>query len=127
MQKFRLNILFRFFWVVLACHILNLSIDAPDTKSDSVPEDLTFNDIESISELFLENCLGMKNIIAEHDEPDDQGGNSMDLKKIDLFCQQAIFQALHLPSFAIAKKFPVQPTPFYLPEYLPVFSPPPKP
>lgn len=76
MQTIRQNILLRYLWIGLALFILNVSIDAPDAFGDEVAEDLSFNDIESISELILEDFLGIYNACPEHDENDleDEGG-----------------------------------------------------
>lgn len=67
---------------MLAVWILNVSIDAPDPESDSVKEDLTYNDVESISELVFEYCLGWENFVPEHDENDRDGGGFV--KKIEI-------------------------------------------
>lgn len=76
MQSIRQNILLKYLWIGLALFILNVSIDAPDAFGDEVAEDLSFNDIESISELILEDFLGIYNACPEHDENDleDEGG-----------------------------------------------------
>jgi hypothetical protein len=44
----------------------------PDAQSDYIAEDLSFNDMESVVEIVLEQGIGIKDAIAEHDEPDDQ-------------------------------------------------------
>jgi hypothetical protein len=72
MNFFRNHIIFRIFCFALAMHILNISVDMPDGNPDSVPEDLTINDQESMVELVLEKCVGIENAIAEHDEADDE-------------------------------------------------------
>ena len=75
----------------LALVILNFSIDAPDAYSDTVAEDLSFNDIESITEFVLEDVIGIYNAIPEHDENDyeDEGGGC---KKYDFsFNQKVIY------------------------------------
>lgn len=87
MKILRASKYFRFFWLALALHILNISIDAPDRYAESFPEDLTLNDIESISELVLENFLLIDNAIAEHDEHDNADGLSFEISKILLFAQ----------------------------------------
>jgi len=84
-NSIREHIALRFIWALMAIHILNCSIDAPDSFSDEVTEDLTLNDIESISELVLENILGLDNLIKEHDEQDNINGYSLELHKLLLF------------------------------------------
>ena len=81
MQRFRQHIIFRIVCLMLAFHIFNFSVDTPDAKPDYIPEDLTYNDIESVAELVLEKVLNIENAIAEHDEKDTEDGNSFDLKK----------------------------------------------
>jgi hypothetical protein len=84
MQFIRQNILLKYLWIGLALFIFNVSIDTPDAFGDEVAEDLSFNDIESISELVLEDILGIYNAFPEHDENDreDEGG----------FCKKIDFQ-----------------------------------
>jgi len=85
MKSLRESKYFRFFWLALALHILNISIDAPDRYAEDFPEDLTINDIESISELVLEDFLLIDNAIAEHDEQDNADGLSFEISKILLY------------------------------------------
>lgn len=70
----------------MALIILNCSVDNPDAQPDCVAEDLSFNDMESIVEIVLEEGIGIKNAIPEHDEPDDEGSNSTVKKTIDFYC-----------------------------------------
>ena len=69
----------------MALHILNCSIDTPDAQPDSIAEDLSINDIESISELVIEQIFGFDNAISEHDEHDTQDGYSFEIAKILLY------------------------------------------
>jgi hypothetical protein len=69
-------------WLFLALWVLDYSIDVPDPQSDSVKEDLSFNDIESISELVFEYVLGWENFVPEHDEDDSE--DSGFAKKIEV-------------------------------------------
>jgi hypothetical protein len=85
MNFLRKHIVFRYFWAFMAFHILNCSIDTPDAQPDNISEDLSFNDIESISELVLEQIFGFDNAISEHDEHDTQDGYSFEIAKILLY------------------------------------------
>jgi hypothetical protein len=85
MNWLRQNIYIRYFWCLMAVHILNCSVDAPDAQPDNIPEDLTYNDIESIVEWILEDVLNIENAIPEHDEPDNEDGFSLEMKKIVWF------------------------------------------
>ena len=72
----------------MAVHIFNCSVDTPDAQPDSVPEDLSYNDMESIVEIVLEKVLDIKDAVAEHDENDTEDGNSFDLKKEIVYYHQ---------------------------------------
>lgn len=98
MQFLRKYIVFRSFWLLMALHILNCSIDTPDAQPDSIPENLNYNDIESISELVLEQMLGLEDAIAEHDEHDTEDGSSFEIAKILLYYQSSI-EFLIKPNF----------------------------
>lgn len=79
------TVLYRLFCLLMALHVLNFSIDSPDRYSWSTTlaqdhEDLSINDIESISELLLEECLGLVNAVPEHDEPDEEAGQVISLQ-----------------------------------------------
>jgi hypothetical protein len=63
--------------------IFNYSVDIPDYFGDQVSEDLSYNDIESITEFVLEIVVGIENAVPEHDE-DDPDENSGFTKKIDI-------------------------------------------
>jgi len=85
MKLLREHIVFRFLWVVLALHILNISVDTPDRQPDHVSEDLSYNDMESITEIVLEQVLCIDNAIPEHDEPDNDNGKTNLKTAIDFF------------------------------------------
>ncbi|MCU0436556.1 MAG: hypothetical protein MUC49_01495 [Raineya sp.] len=79
----------------MGIHVLNFSIDSPDNHSDDIPEDLSYNDIESFFEMFVENILGCENAIEEHDEDDTETGGSVDISKIVFFSD---FQHVKTPN-----------------------------
>ncbi len=61
----------------MAFYVLNVSIDAPDgyVKPNGLgeyKEDLSFNEIESFSELLLEDFFDLKNAVPERDESDEE-------------------------------------------------------
>lgn len=61
----------------MCLYLLNGSVDSPDMSPDYIPEDLSYNDQESILEIILEKVLGFDNMIAEYDERDtEQEANS---------------------------------------------------
>jgi hypothetical protein len=65
----------------MAFHILNCSVDTPDAQPDYIPEDLSYNDMESVLEVLLENVFDIQDAIAEHDEHDTDDGGSFEIKK----------------------------------------------
>lgn len=88
MLKYRQHIIFRVFWLVMAIHIINCSVDAPDTHANYVSEDLSYNDMESIAEILLEQVFGIENAIAEHEEYDPEGGYSFNINKETVYYYQ---------------------------------------
>jgi hypothetical protein len=48
-------------------------VDTPDPQPENVPEDLTYNDMESVVEIVLEQVLDINNAIAEKDDTDTDG------------------------------------------------------
>ena len=68
MRCVRQNIFSRFLIRLLTVIILNVSVDPPDLYDHTVPEDLSYNDIESIVEWVLEDVCQFENAIAEHED-----------------------------------------------------------
>jgi hypothetical protein len=64
----------RILYFSLALHFFNLSIDSKDKHHESIPEDLSFNDIESLAEFFAEVIFHQHNAFEEHDERDHEIG-----------------------------------------------------
>lgn len=69
------TLLHRLFCLLMALHVINLSVDTPDgqafvTSRYEHHDDLSVNDIESLSELLLESCFGFTDAVPEHDERD---------------------------------------------------------
>ncbi|GAB4036578.1 hypothetical protein [Spirosoma gilvum] len=77
MKKRYYNFLvYRLLCLLIALNVLNLSIDVQDTIVQSGQttvdhKDMSVNQIESIGEFILEECLGLQDAIPEHDDPDD--------------------------------------------------------
>ena len=65
----------RIFWLLLAVHFLNISVDSQDIRPDYTAEDLSINDQESVMEIVLEQVLEIENAVPEHDESDAEGKN----------------------------------------------------
>ncbi len=103
MKLFRPKYLHRVLCLCMALHILNLSIDAPDTYSDDVPENLAINDVESITELVAENILGYTNAFPEHEERDNYDGGIV-VKITKGFNLFSFFKLLPSISFRVVKE-----------------------
>ena len=61
--------------IVLAIHLLNFSIDPRDATPRYVPENLSVNDIESITEFLCEEVFQLANTFEETDDADDDSEN----------------------------------------------------
>jgi hypothetical protein len=92
MKFIREHIGFKLLWLVMALHILNCSVDTPDPQPENIPEDLSYNDMESIVEIVLEEGLNIKDAIPEADDNDDAGTSDFTLKvNIDWFMPHQTF------------------------------------
>lgn len=117
---------FRLIWCLLALHLINISIDSPDLQPSNIPEDLTFNDQESIVEFVIETLLGFENAIAEYDDPDTEKQNTSNKMHIDWIALNAAFNFKVGSNYGISKLH----IPLYIEhaskEFCTVFSPPPE-
>ena len=67
----------------MGIYLLNLSVDTADPYPDYIPEDLSYNDQESIVEIIIEKVLGFENAIEEYDDHDPEDHNKKKNVKID--------------------------------------------
>lgn len=85
-KPIRHSLLTRYLWGFMSLYLLNCFVDSPDAQPHHFPEDLTYNDLESIIEIVVEKVLGFENAIPEYDDNDtnqDFAGKSTFL--IDFF------------------------------------------
>ncbi|MFA9190257.1 hypothetical protein AAGV28_02635 [Flavobacterium sp. FZUC8N2.13] len=83
----------RLFCAFMALYLLNCSVDTSDIRPSYVPEDLSFNDQESLIEIIVEKVFKFENAIPENEDTDTE--NNHILKK-------TISSAFYiLPSFKI--------------------------
>jgi hypothetical protein len=68
----------------MGLHLFNISVDTADPNPDYIPEDLSFNDQESIVEIIVEQVLGDEDAIKEYDDHDTDDHNKKERVKIDL-------------------------------------------
>jgi hypothetical protein len=95
MKVLRKHFFLRFFWFGVALHLLNCAIDAPDPSPDHLAENLNVNDLESLTEVLLEQVLGIDNALAEYDEHDPgEAGSAEEAPATNLF-----YQPLPRPGF----------------------------
>lgn len=103
-------LLHRLICLLMALHVINLSVDAPDNRLSAFQiehhEDLSVNDIESLSELLLEEVLGLTNAVPEHDEQD--GDSSLTEPEQDYIFAQSFFFTpfLATPCYPVAALIP---------------------
>lgn len=72
MNTLRKHIVFRMMWGLLALHFLNVSVDTMDMYAEYIPEDIHYNDQESIAEIVVEQLLGYDDAFAEYDDVDHE-------------------------------------------------------
>ena len=106
MKLFQRHIAFRYLWMLIALHILNFSIDNPDMQTPGSPEDLNYNEMESIVELLFENVLGIQNAIPEFDDADNDGTvHFQKLVVADLYCYTKTIEIpQNQPDFHVEEK-----------------------
>lgn len=75
--------------LLLALHFFNISIDPKDPHPDFVPENLSINDIESLTEFLAEVVFGWGNAFVEHEEHDSEGKETVDCFKF-FFSKSAV-------------------------------------
>lgn len=83
MESIRNSLFSKILWGFMGLYFLNISVDATDPNPEYIPEDLTFNDQESIIEFILEKVLGYEDAIQEYDDYDSEDHNTKKNSKID--------------------------------------------
>ncbi len=113
----------------MALHILNFSIDAPDIVNENLSEDLSYNEIESFSELITESIFDIENAFAESDEQGDEDSGFFK-KIVDIkFYQVAFEDEIITPTLKNIKNNSTSVNyskPFCATIYISIFSPPPE-
>lgn len=91
----------------MCLYLINISVDNVDPNPEHIPEDLSFNDQESILEIFLEKILGFEDAIKEYDDHDTEDQNKKKNVKVDLLVH--VFKSNkidHHQSIERKKRFP---------------------
>lgn len=73
----------------MGLYLLNISVDTADPYPEHIPEDLSYNDQESIVEIIIEKVLGYEDAIKEYDDHDTEDHNKKNNVKIDLLVHHA--------------------------------------
>lgn len=91
LKGFRNTWLGRCMALILGLHLFNISIDTVDQHIEAVPENLSFNDQESFTELIAEQILGWENAFPEIDDVDHENSKKLQKNaKIQLFPPYAL-------------------------------------
>lgn len=112
LKKIRNNTFSRFLWGFMGIYLLNISVDTSDPTPNHVPENLSFNDQESILEILIEKVLGFEDAFKEYDDNDAEDYNSNTLLKVTFIAQKNnekvlknIFFQILKPSFSDKNSF----------------------
>lgn len=90
LSQIRNSIFTKFLWGFMGLFVLNISVDAADPNPEYIPEDLSFNDQESIIEIVFEKVLGYEDAFKEYDDNDSEDDNRKVNLKIELIAQRII-------------------------------------
>ena len=113
-------------WGIFAFHLLNISIDNPDPQPAHIPEDLTYNDQESILELVLETLLDFEEAIPESDDPDTEDTGKQQNTGFGWAIDHPWAGGWHCPLLRLLEQYIIHPNATTLQAFVPVFSPPPE-
>lgn len=95
MKFLREHIALQILWFAMALLIFNCSVDTADPQPENIPEDLSYNDMESVVEILLEKVLDIDNAIAEKDDADTDDGGTFSIKKgVDFSYHQSPIKSL---------------------------------
>ncbi|QNR24591.1 hypothetical protein [Croceimicrobium hydrocarbonivorans] len=78
-------------WGIMAFYLLNISVDTRDFQANDIPEDLSFNDQESMVEIIVEQILGYEDAFIEYDDPDTEESQSQNSLKIEALINPYLF------------------------------------
>ncbi|PKA99478.1 hypothetical protein B0O79_3190 [Flavobacteriaceae bacterium MAR_2009_75] len=107
LSQIRNSVFTKILWGLIALHLLNISVDTADPNPQHIPEDLSFNDQESIIEIVIEKVLGYEDAIKEYDDHDTEDHNKKTNIKIDLTTHSLVANTLNPLLFeAVRRKFP---------------------
>ena len=95
MRFFRKYNFVRIFAFLCALQVLNLSVDAPDLHPYGCPDsDLSFNEMNSLSEIIFEKILKIENAFPEYPERSNRHESSAPATAAALFFSQQTFDII---------------------------------
>ncbi|SNR63121.1 hypothetical protein SAMN04488009_2847 [Maribacter sedimenticola] len=107
LSQIRNSVFSKILWSLIGLHLLNISVDNADPNPEYIPEDLSFNDQESIIEIVIEKVLGYEDAIKEYDDQDTEDHNKKTSIKIDLTTHSMVVNTINpLLLKAARQKFP---------------------
>ena len=126
MNWLRTNSVLKAFTFIFALLVLNASVDPVDEYPNSVSEDLSNNEMESVTELILEEFLDIVNCFPEHDDHDhhDRGHRTIS-HHYQVFFQQS-FIRLVIPERSLDQLYILQNDKLYTLHSGDVLIPPPR-
>lgn len=71
----------------MGLYLINICVDHEDPNPEGVPEDLSYNDQESIVEIVVEQIFGYENSLKEYDDPDTDDNGKRKNVKIDFLLE----------------------------------------
>jgi hypothetical protein len=83
-SQIRNNAFTKILWGFMGLYLFNISVDTADPHPEHIPEDLSFNDQESVIEIIVEQLLGYENAIKEYDDHDLEDINKQKNLHFDL-------------------------------------------
>lgn len=106
LQTFRNTTFVSYFWGFMAMYFLNICVDASDIHHNAIPEDLSYNEQESIIELVVEKVFDLGDIFQEQDDEDPEDYGKKGVAKIDLSLPNNDLSTVRFGSFPhLAKNF----------------------
>ncbi|SHH75347.1 hypothetical protein [Wenyingzhuangia marina] len=124
--KLRNNKFLKFICGFTGLYMLNISIDTTDPNPNYIPEDLSFNDQESIIEIVLEKVLGYEDAIEEYDDNDTENYTTKSSLKIDFIVYTNNATSLEKSFFNLCRQKFIDDKSFLTSAYLELKNPPPK-
>ncbi len=81
MQFIRQHIIFKYFWLLMTAMFINSSVDPIDPNGEWVAEDLSVNEMETITEIVAEHLLDIENCFKETNDDDPDSSTAVKVLK----------------------------------------------